>query len=348
MLSLKPQDLKPLLESESGTHLTAYLVNRGDLIDLQYQLKIVINKAYDCLQAVMPLDIRKQFLEPLEALIHDDQTLLSMEGNLGIFRSSDFFRLVNIPIPVQESVSIATSFHVKPLLRWLQSNQEFLILDVKMESAHLYYASQDTFISVGPTSFSKLKKYIQDLPAKEHKLFLAGDKDHLTIWQDLVPCLQNVEVIQVPTVPSPNPPTAFELCEEIRKVLKQDSLKRLNKSLLKFRCADASHRIQKNIFQIAKAAVKGKVRRLVVTDELNIFGTIDRRSGGLALHPFDLDHEDDCILDDLAQLVLSQGGEVIIADRNQIPNGRPILAILDDEESPEEKKMIAELQERFG
>ena len=73
------------------------------------------------------------------------------------------------------------------------------------------------------------------------------------------------------------------------------------------------------------------MRKIIVTDELSIFGKIDPKSGGLAIHPFDLDHEDDCILDDLAQMVLSQGGEVIVAKRDEIPKGRPILAILDDE-----------------
>ena len=93
----------------------------------------------------------------------------------------------------------------------------------------------------------------------------------------------------------------------------------------------------KNIFQISKAVVQGRVRKLIVTDEISIFGKIDRNSGGVAIHPLDLDHEDDCILDDLAQMVLSQGGEVVIAKRDEIPKGRPILAILDDEASSLEK-----------
>ena len=65
-----------------------------------------------------------------------------------------------------------------------------------------------------------------------------------------------------------------------------------------------------------------------------------------------MDHEDDDILDDLAQIVLSQGGEVIVASKNEIPKGRPILAILDDGGKEIEKiKNIRHrevLQERFG
>ncbi len=60
------------------------------------------------------------------------------------------------------------------------------------------------------------------------------------------------------------------------------------------------------------------------------------------MHPIDLNHEDDCILDDLAQMVLSQGGEVVIAKRSEIPKGRPILAILDDDGLLLEKIIYAE------
>lgn len=93
------------------------------------------------------------------------------------------------------------------------------------------------------------------------------------------------------------------------------------------------------------------MRKLIVTDELSIFGKIDSKSGGISIHPFDLDHEDDCILDDLAQMVLSQGGEVVVASRDEIPKGRPILAILDHEGEPlvkTEDVQYEVLQERFG
>lgn len=49
---------------------------------------------------------------------------------------------------------------------------------------------------------------------------------------------------------------------------------------------------------------------------------------GQAIHPVELDHEDDDILDDLAQAVLTAGGEVIVAPKDQLPTTSPVLAIL--------------------
>jgi len=56
-------------------------------------------------------------------------------------------------------------------------------------------------------------------------------------------------------------------------------------------------------------------------------------SGDLVIHPEHLDHEDDDLLDDIAQTVIQNGGEVIVAKRNEIPNRRPILAILKNHEA---------------
>jgi hypothetical protein len=102
---------------------------------------------------------------------------------------------------------------------------------------------------------------------------------------------------------------------------------------MEFYHAEDLNLANRNIFQIAKAAIQGKVRKLIIADGINIFGKIDKKSGGISIHPAHLDHEDDDILDDLAQEVLAQGGEVIVASRDEIPKGRPILAILEKSNS---------------
>ncbi|MEZ4871955.1 MAG: hypothetical protein R2827_06875 [Bdellovibrionales bacterium] len=69
---------------------------------------------------------------------------------------------------------------------------------------------------------------------------------------------------------------------------------------------------------------------MIVSDGIQIFGKICKKTGGLSINPVHLDHEDDDLLDDLAQLVLAKGGRVVVASADQIPKGRPILAILNE------------------
>jgi len=379
MLTSKRMTLKPLLESANGVHLTAYLENRGDLIDLKSQLRDVISQSHEWLNPVMTSDVRNKFLEPLDALLLDARIFKQMKGNIGIFRNEDSFRVLNIPTEVEQSCQVATSFHVKPLLRWLQSDQEFLLLGLNNDSAHLYLGSQDSlkiidsilfpeffrereafegYLSLKESrkrkdkeeeTFAWLNEWISGLTKNSQpKLFVAGEK---TLVESLNRNLKYQNMIKAPVANAFNQQKVAEICQAVRKLLKNDSRELLERALLEFRFAEEGNRAQKNIFQIARAVVNGRVRKLIVTDELSIFGKIDGKSGGLSIHPFDLDHEDDCILDDLAQMVLNQGGEVIVASRDEIPKGRPILAILDDDGTTIEKTEDLQreaLQERFG
>ena len=379
MLTSKKTTLKPLLESSEGTHLTAYLVNRGDLIDLKQQLRETINQSYEWLNPIMSSEERNKFLEPLDSLLLDARIFKEMKGNIGIFRNKYSFRVLNVPVDVKPTCQVATSFHVKPLLRWLQNDQEFLLLGLEKEAAHLYLGSQDSFKLIDsilfPAYFSKtdsadylslkdsrkrrvieeetfswLNDWISQLtkPSKP-KLFIAGEK---SLVEGMKRNLKYDNAVKTPVAHVFRRNNTTDTCMAIRKILKEDSRQLIEKGLLEFRFAEEGNRATKNIFQISKAIVRGKVKKLIVTDDLSVFGKIDKKSGAISIHPFDLDHEDDDLLDDLAQLVLSQGGEVIVAKRDEIPKGRSILAILDGEgenlQKFEDLQQYEVLQERFG
>ncbi len=364
MLTSKKMTLKPLLESEDGVHLTAYLVNRGDIIDLKKQLIDVISQCYEWLNPVLSIDARNKFLEPLDSLLLDARLFKEMKGNIGLFRNKNIFRVLNIPVEVESTCQVATSFHVKPLLRWLQTDQEFLLLGLEKEAAHLYIGSQDSFklvdsilfpeylrnttssdyISLKESkkqrrikeeTFSWLNEWVnRNTKNSQPKLFLAGEKP---LVEGMKRNLKYKNAVLAPVSNFFSRQNSLEICLSIGKILKEDSKLLLEKALLEFRFAEEHKLTNKNIFQISKAVVRGRVKKLIVADDLNIFGKIDKKTGGIAIHPFDLDHEDDDIMDDLAQMVLSQGGEVIVAKRNEIPNGRPILAILDGDGDTLEK-----------
>ncbi|MBN8537169.1 MAG: hypothetical protein J0M15_08945 [Deltaproteobacteria bacterium] len=358
MLTSKKTILKPLFESTNGLHLTAYLINRGDLVDLKSQLRDIITQTYEWLNPVMSIEDRNKFLEPLDSLLEDASIFKEMKGNIGIFRNQASFRLLNIPIEVEQACQVATSFHVKPLLKWLQSDQEFLLLGLEKEAAHLYLGNQSSFKLVesillpealkgkefnggyqslkdSRTKRTKegetiawLNEWISELTrTTKPKLFVAGEKSFVS---RLGRKLRYKNVAKAPIADLFVKNNVSDICSSVRRVMRAEAKEYVEKSIFEFRLAEEGNRVQKNIFQISRAVVQGRVRKLLVTDELNIFGKIDKKSGGIAIHPFDLDHEDDDILDDLAQMVLSQGGEVIVASKNEIPSGRAILAILDD------------------
>lgn len=353
----KKTNLRPILESSEGIHLTAYLVNRGDLIDLKSQLRETISEAYEWLHPVQTIQERKQFIEPLDSLLHDARIFKSMKGNIGIFRTKDSFIVLNVPVELERQCHVATSFHVKPLLRWMQMDREFLLLGLNENATHLYLGSQTSFQRIdsilfpeffkqneliedyaslkrsqktkikGAETFAWLGDWLDQITQKfSPRLYFAGEK-HLV--EGLLKNMKYKNIVKTPVAFHFNESKVSEICQSVRKLLKAEAKTALEKALMEFRFAEEVNLAKKNIFQITKAAVQGKVRKLIVADGINVFGKIDKKTGGVAIHPFDLDHEDDDILDDLAQTVLASGGEVVIASRDEIPKGRPVLAILD-------------------
>lgn len=70
---------------------------------------------------------------------------------------------------------------------------------------------------------------------------------------------------------------------------------------------------------VAQAAVQGRVRRLLVADGKPLFGRVDRMTGEVTLDAGQTGPREDDVLDDLAEIVLARGGEVLVLDRSRMP-----------------------------
>ena len=240
-------------------------------------------------------------------------------------------------------------------------DREFLFLGITERSASLFQGNQSTLSLVDTIIFPSALQVLSDHDTyaemkkrrsssvkyqetnkwlnewlvsltKDTKptLFVAGQEE---LTHPFIKECRYENLRQQVVWPSFNHDKTPEICAEIRLLLKKDAKKDIECALMEFYHAEHLNLANKNIFQIAKAAVRGKVRKLIIADGINIFGKIDKHSGGLSINPAHLDHEDDDILDDLAQEVLSHGGEVVVASRDEIPKGRPILAILERSDS---------------
>lgn len=357
MIASKMSVLRPLIESKEGQHLTAYLTNDQNVFHIKGQLREIIDIAYEYLAPVMSPDSLVRFVAPIHNVIEDTHLLINLKGNIGVFRNEDTFRILSLPVNVEQTCVLATSFHVKPLLRWIQDDRDFLFIGINEASASLYQGNRSSFTLVDTIIFSEVLKNSVNLGSNLEKkrnrfnvlrngeliewvnewlfsltkdskppLFLAGSKEltHSFLRESRY---QNIRRRPVSLTFSQD--NENEICSEIRSILKKDIKKDLEFALMEFYQAEDLNLANKNIFQIAKAAVNGRVKKLIIADGINIFGKIDKKSGDIHIHPTHLDHEDDDILDDLAQEVLAQGGEVIVAAREEIPKGRPILAILE-------------------
>jgi hypothetical protein len=92
-----------------------------------------------------------------------------------------------------------------------------------------------------------------------------------------------------------------------------------------FHTARAQHAASADLSDVARAAVAGRVATLLVEADRVIPGIVDRTSGAIAPSELASPHVDD-MLDDLAELVLAKGGEVVVVPREGMPTDSGLAA----------------------
>jgi hypothetical protein len=79
---------------------------------------------------------------------------------------------------------------------------------------------------------------------------------------------------------------------------------------------------------IARAAVSGRVRELVLERGATLWGRLDPNTGAIELWNAKRDLHDDDLLDDLAEAVILRGADVLSLERERMPTRSPVAATL--------------------
>lgn len=87
-------------------------------------------------------------LAPFHALAEDSAFWNHGQDGLAVFGAHDFFRVHQLPRSVPERTVIADGFHIKPLLRIVQSADRFHILGINRREACLFDGSRDDVTEV--------------------------------------------------------------------------------------------------------------------------------------------------------------------------------------------------------
>jgi hypothetical protein len=77
-------------------------------------------------------------LEPIRALLEDEQFWLHPGEGLAVFRSVDMFRAYHLPCPCKEQVAVTSHFYLKPLLPFVTNDGHFYILALSQNAIRLF------------------------------------------------------------------------------------------------------------------------------------------------------------------------------------------------------------------
>jgi hypothetical protein len=239
---------------------------------------------------------------------------------------------------------IASSFHIKPLLEEKQKERHYNFLMFQKNDITFYEGrdshleERDRFyfdVDFEGASLGWLEAWINRLLATTHRpVFWASQNSKLS---DLVvPPIKSHHFQKVPLQIDNQYESQWQL-QLHRQVLKR--LKDLEKDEIchlarEIHLAEQEGRVSFNLFQVARSVVANRVSTLLVASDHEIWGELDEQTGGLSIHPDQINHRDDDLLDDLAEKVIESGGQVLVLPKEEIPSQTGVLAILKRESSP--------------
>ncbi len=339
-MNLNKRLMTELMKSRNGLHLSIYLESNNNPAELKVQLEDLWRTAQNIVSPVLSEFDAKRLLAPVEKFFANVGSIAASKSNFALFRTLHAFHVIEIPTAINKICVISDSYHVKPLFDWLQSDPGYLILTIDDTAASLFSGSR---LGVDFLEFYHFENKMKHSPSKP--VDFSGMIEWFNNWiqKEKVLPTKRIFVSARQTLPEsfvllidhPNV-TKLEprysnniklLSEEAYRETEKFNRNKIDRTLNEFIFALKMEQTQNNIIDIARSAVKGEIAQLLIAKDVTIFGTVNHHTGKLSVNPFQLDHHDDDILDDLAQLVVRQGGQVTTIERDKIPGKRCAIAI---------------------
>src|SRR5690606_11566088 len=140
-----------LLESREGPCLSLYQPTLRSFPDSQ-QNPIRFRNGLRALEASLQRDYpgreARSLLEPFQALAANEAFWSRPLDGLAAFGAPGFFRVYRLQRAVPERVVVADSFHLKPLLRIVQSADRYRILGLSRQEVKLFEGNRDVLDEV--------------------------------------------------------------------------------------------------------------------------------------------------------------------------------------------------------
>jgi hypothetical protein len=98
----------------------------------------------------------KKFLEPYLTLNNNSEFWGHTLDGLAVLGSTEFFKVIRLPIAVQELAVVADSFHTKPLRQYLQSVDRYHVLGLSLHEIKLFEGNRHSLVEVElPSDFPR-------------------------------------------------------------------------------------------------------------------------------------------------------------------------------------------------
>jgi len=311
----------------------------------------------------------RPLLEPFNDLAYERDFWNHTQDGLAMLRAPDLFRIYKLQRRVPELAIVADSFHIKPLLRIIQSADRYQVLGLSRSAIRLFEGNRDaldeidlapgvprtitealggeltephqtvrSFGGAGPSSAAIRHGHggkSDEIAVDVERFFRAVDRSILEQHSrpsglPLLPAAlpeyhgvfrkisRNPFLVAGGLKIDPESVSTDQLRELAWQIIGPRYLERLKHLVDEFEHAKPRGMIGDHVGQIAFDAVSGRVKTLLVESDREVPGHIDSSSGRIEFDDISHPHIDD-LLDDLAELVLNKGGQVVVVPPERMP-----------------------------
>ena len=153
------QLIKELLSISSTPCLSLYMTtHRSHPENLQDPIRfqnLVKQLEESLLEQYSAIEVKK-FLEPYLTLNNNSEFWGHTLDGLAVLGSTEFFKVIRLPIAVQELAVVADSFHTKPLRQYLQSVDRYHVLGLSLHEIRLFEGNRHSLVEVDlPSDFPR-------------------------------------------------------------------------------------------------------------------------------------------------------------------------------------------------
>lgn len=378
---LSKEFIKELLTIEQEPCLSLYMpTHRSHPENLQdpIRFKNLLKQLEESLSQKYTSGEVKKHIEPLEALADDDSLWNHTSNGLAVFSADGLFKVVGLPVSVDELAVVADSFHTKPLRQYMQSTDRYHVLGLSLHDIRLFEGNRHslTEIELMPDIPETITEALGDDLTDKHStvasyggtggesssmhhghggrkdelekdaerffrvvanniyeryskpsdlpLILAALPEHHNLFQKVNknPLLLSDGITIDPSSISPDilAKMAWEIMEPEYN-LKLDSL------VARFEQARANDKGSDDYKEVAVAAVEGRIDTLIVEAGRIIPVRITNLVTGNTQKKDLTNPKVDDLLDDMGELVIEMGGQVMVLPTGKMPSETGLAAI---------------------
>ncbi len=324
-------------------------------------------------------DERTALVAPLHTLAANDRFWHHTQDGLAVVRAPDYFKVFKLQQAVPARAVVAESFHIKPLLRVLQSAERFEVLAISREHVRLFQGTRDrldeieldasvprsltealgdeltepysatrtvtassaigsgTAVHSGSGSksdesekdivryFRIVDRALLDSHARTSAspLVLAALPEYHAVFRETS---RNPHLVAQAVAGNPDALSIDELRHRAWAIVAPGVETHLRMVLDEFHAGLPRLLATDDLAAVAVALIGGRVKTLLVDANRVVPGAVDRTTGLVTHSQLHDPHVND-ILDDLAELALRFGGDVVVLPQDRMPGRTGVAAI---------------------